>query len=127
MGQNIFYDDPLGALQGATTGSAAVHGAEMVEKLVPEAALCHDLQRLSSLIVELNISEVRALQCDGGIEDLFQQRMEFSLTQQACAQLMETVHRRQLGDQFAGVRDGRGHLTRNQFAEVQITFIEVEA
>ena len=31
IGQNIFYDDPLGALQGATTGSAAfVHGAEMV-------------------------------------------------------------------------------------------------
>src|ERR1700675_657564 len=76
MGQNIFYDDPLGALQGPTTGSAAfVHGAEMVEKLVPEAALRHDLQRLSSLIVQLNISEVSALQCNGGIEDLLQQRM----------------------------------------------------
>src|ERR1700738_1027529 len=66
IGQNIFYDDPLGALQGATTGSAAfVHGAEMVEKLLPEATLRHDLQRLSSLIVELNISQFRALQCDG--------------------------------------------------------------
>ena len=99
----------------------------MVEKILPEAALRHDLQRLSSFIVELKISEIRALQRDGGIEDLLQQRQEFSLTQQPCAQLMETVHRRQLGHQFAGGRDGRGDLTRDQFAEVQITFVEVEA
>ncbi len=62
ISQNIFYDDPFCALQSATTGSPAfVDGAEMVEKILPETALRHDLQRLSSWIVELNISEIRAL------------------------------------------------------------------
>ena len=40
---------------------------------------------------------------------------------------METVHRRQLGHQFAGGRNGRGNLARDQFAEVQITVVEVQA
>ena len=37
IGQNVFYDDPLGALEGAETGSAAfLRGAEMIEEILPQ-------------------------------------------------------------------------------------------
>ena len=119
----------------------------MVEKILPEAALRHDLQRLSSWIVELNVTKVRALQRDSGIENFFQHRLEFRGRQQPGAELVQPDHTfRFLGglaqvalglESFAidgreiqpgaGVRDGRGNLARDQFAEVPIMIVELEA
>jgi hypothetical protein len=76
----------------AATGSAVIlHTGEVIEEVLPESAMCRDLERSCFGVVELDVSEVCVLQYDGSSEDFIQERLDLRRRQEAGAERVQVI------------------------------------
>ncbi len=75
-GLHVLDDHALAPRQRRGTRAARAQAPEMIEKVLPEAALDHDLERLILRTVEVDAAEVRLVQLHGRIEHDLQRPVE---------------------------------------------------
>ena len=101
IGFHILDDDSPPQLHRAPAGCASVMDAsEMLEDVLLKSTLRDDLQSLCIWVVYLDISEIRVLESDRVIQNLFKEWLKLADGQQMRTEVMETGHGRQFGGQF---------------------------